>query len=132
MADSKWALVTGASGGVGKEIAGIMAKKNWNLVLVARSADKLKELASQLNKDYGVQIKECPADLSKDNAAHEIFDFCKAQNVKIDLLINNPPQNYRGGFFVRSVQANTSAGIKVDRAALKKATTVGELYNLLQ
>ena len=87
--ENKWVLITGASAGVGKEIAGIMAKKNWNLVLVARSADKLKELAAQLNKDYGVQVKECPADLSKDNAAHEIFDFCESQNLKIDLLINN-------------------------------------------
>ncbi len=120
--ENKWVLITGASAGVGKEIAGIMAKKNWNLVLVARSADKLKELASQLNKDYGVQIKECPADLSKDNAAHEIFDFCKAQNVKIDLLINNAG----AGLYGPSIELGDKAlgMLKLNMLALTQMCTV--------
>ena len=122
MAENKWALVTGASGGVGKEIAGIMAKKKWNLVLVARSADKLKELAADLIKENGVQIKECPADLSKDNAAHEIFDFCEAQNVKIDLLINNAG----AGLYGPSIELGDKAlgMLKLNMLALTQMCTV--------
>ena len=50
MESSKWALVTGASGGVGKEIATILAGKGYNLVLVARSGDKLEELKKSLSE----------------------------------------------------------------------------------
>ena len=85
----KWALVTGASGGVGKEIAGILAGKKWNLVLVARSADKLSALSSELAEKNGIEVKTFSCDLSKDGAAHEIFDFCESEKIKIDLLMNN-------------------------------------------
>lgn len=122
MSDNKWVLVTGASGGVGKEIAGIMAKKKWNLVLVARSADKLKELAAELIKENGVQVKECPCDLSKENAAHEIFDFCEAQGVKIDLLINNAG----AGLYGASIELGDKAlgMLKLNILALTQMCTV--------
>ncbi|MBR5402590.1 MAG: SDR family oxidoreductase [Treponema sp.] len=122
MENTKWALVTGASGGVGKEIAGIMAQKKWNLVLVARSADKLNELASELSQKNGVQIKGCPCDLSKDNAAHEIFDFCESQNIKIDLLINNAG----AGLYGASIELGDKAlgMLKLNMLALTQMCTV--------
>ena len=89
MESSKWALVTGASGGVGKEIATILAGKGYKLVLVARSGDKLEELKKSLSEKNSVEIKCFSCDLSKDNAAHEVFDFCESEKIKIDLLMNN-------------------------------------------
>ena len=89
MNNNKWALVTGASGGVGKEIATILAEKRWNLVLVARSQDKLAELKKDLNEKIGIDVKVFPCDLSKSDAAHDIFNFCESEHIKIDLLINN-------------------------------------------
>lgn len=89
MNNNKWALVTGASGGVGKEIATILAEKRWNLVLVARSQDKLAELKKDLNEKIGIDVKVFPCDLSKSDAAHDIFNFCESEQIKIDLLINN-------------------------------------------
>lgn len=89
MNNNKWALVTGASGGVGKEIATILAEKRWNLVLVARSQDKLAELKKDLNEKIGIDVKFFPCDLSKNDAAHDIFNFCESEQIKIDLLINN-------------------------------------------
>lgn len=89
MNNNKWALVTGASGGVGKEIATILAEKRWNLVLVARSQDKLAELKKDLNEKIGIDVKVFPCDLSKNDAAHDIFNFCESEQIKIDLLINN-------------------------------------------
>ena len=85
----KWALVTGASGGVGKEIATILAEKKYNLVLVARSEDKLSSLHDELILKNEIQVKIFACDLSKENAAHEIFDFCKKEKIKINLLMNN-------------------------------------------
>ena len=89
MNNNKWALITGASGGVGKEIATILAEKKWNVVLVARSGDKLEQLKNDLIEKIGNEVKLFPCDLSKDNAAHEVFNFCETEGIKIDLLINN-------------------------------------------
>ncbi len=89
MYNNKWALVTGASGGVGKEAATILAEKKWNLVLVARSQDKLAELKKDLTEKIGIDVKVFPCDLSKNDAAHEIFNFCESEQIKIDLLVNN-------------------------------------------
>ncbi|MCR4714610.1 MAG: SDR family oxidoreductase [Treponemataceae bacterium] len=89
MNNDKWALITGASGGVGKETATILAEKKWNLVLVARSEDKLAELKKELTEKIGIDVRLFKCDLSKDNAAHEVFDFCESQGIKINLLVNN-------------------------------------------
>ena len=65
----KWALVTGASGGVGKEIAKILAKKGWNLVLVARSESKLSDLSKELIDNDKIDVKVFSADLALENVA---------------------------------------------------------------
>ena len=85
----KWALITGASGGVGKEAATILAEKRWNVVLVARSQDKLEQLKNELTEKIGIEVKIFPCDLSKDDAAHNVFNFCESEGIKIDLLVNN-------------------------------------------
>ena len=122
MENTKWALVTGASGGVGKEIAGIMSQKKWNLVLVARSADKLETLKSELAAKNGNEIKVFACDLSKDNAAHEIFNFCESQNVKIDLLVNNAG----AGLYGPSIELGDKAigMLKLNVLALTQLCTV--------
>ena len=60
--ENKWALVTGASGGVGKEIAKILAGKGWNLVLVARSENKLVDLSKELIDNDKIDVKVFSAD----------------------------------------------------------------------
>jgi uncharacterized protein len=77
-------LITGASTGIGLEFAEIFASKNYNLVLVARSADKLNVFA---NKHQNVVT--IVQDLSKPNAAQILFDELKNQKITIDILINN-------------------------------------------
>lgn len=89
MNNRKWALVTGASGGVGKETARILAGKKWNLILVARSQDKLYQLKTELNEKEGIDIRIFPCDLARENASHEVFSFCEKEGLKVDLLINN-------------------------------------------
>ncbi len=89
MKNNQWALVTGASAGVGKEIAAILASKGWNLILVARSENILLDLKDNLAKKHAVQVEIKMADLSKSGSAHEVFSFCCEKNYKVDLLVNN-------------------------------------------
>lgn len=87
--NNRWALVTGASGGVGKEIAKILAKKGWNLVLVARSESKLFNLKNELIDNYKIDVNVFSIDLALEDSAKKIFDFCKENSIVVDLLINN-------------------------------------------
>ena len=83
------ALVTGASMGIGAAFARSLATKKYDLVLVARSQDKLEELAHELNTNHGVQVNIWVADLTVATAAQEVFDAVKSWDWTIDLLINN-------------------------------------------
>lgn len=82
-------LITGASTGIGAEFAKQYAAKKKSLILVARSQDKLCTLAQDLQQAFGIEVKTFAQDLSKPDGAERVFEFCKAQNVEIDLLINN-------------------------------------------
>lgn len=68
------ALITGASGGIGKAFAEELAKRNTNLVLVARSEEKLKELAIELQQKHKVQVDVIVQDLTEINAADAVFN----------------------------------------------------------
>ncbi len=85
----KTALITGASGGIGLELAKVFAHHKHNLVLVARSEGKLKALANELQSQYGISVKIITKDLSLPNAAQEVYAELKNANVSIEFLINN-------------------------------------------
>ncbi|MGJ8660866.1 MAG: SDR family NAD(P)-dependent oxidoreductase, partial [Bacteroidota bacterium] len=83
------ALITGASGGLGLEFAKIHASKGGDLVLVARSGDKLNALKSELETQFGVQVLVIEKDLSKSNSALEVFQETQNKEIIVDYLINN-------------------------------------------
>ncbi|MDJ0693325.1 SDR family oxidoreductase [Mastigocoleus sp. MO_188.B34] len=83
------ALITGASGGMGKCFAQKLAAKNTNLIIVARSQDKLNALAQQLQEQYKVQVNVIVKDLTEPSAAQEVYDATQAKGLTVDLLINN-------------------------------------------
>lgn len=83
------ALITGASNGIGLELAKVHASKGDHLVLVARNRAKLDELKSELERQYQIQVYVIAKDLSKDNAAQEVYDETQKQNIRVDYLINN-------------------------------------------
>ncbi|AKG20969.1 SDR family NAD(P)-dependent oxidoreductase [Calothrix sp. 336/3] len=83
------ALITGASSGIGEAFAEELAARQMNLVLVARSAEKLQQLAQTLQAKYGVRVDVIPLDLTTANAASVIFDTTQSLGITIDLLINN-------------------------------------------
>ncbi|MCF7810762.1 SDR family oxidoreductase [bacterium] len=92
------ALITGASEGIGLELAGIMAADGWNLVLVARREKILNNLAKDLSNKHSVQIEVIAADLNDNNAAQRIFDKIRKRNIKVNALINNAGFGYYGRF----------------------------------
>jgi len=83
------ALITGASSGIGEALARRFARAGFNLVLVARSADKLEELANSLAKAFGVKTWVAPADLAQPGAAQKLAAAMKRARRPIDVLVNN-------------------------------------------
>ncbi|MEA5617843.1 SDR family oxidoreductase [Cronbergia sp. UHCC 0137] len=95
------ALITGASGGIGKAFAEKLAARKTNLVLVARSSEKLQQLATELRQKYKIQVEVIVKDLTETNASNAVFDTIKSQELTIDLLINNAGFGDYGDFAER-------------------------------
>lgn len=85
---SQTVLITGASGGIGYELAKLFARDHYNLVLVARSAQKLTQVANELQGD-GVSVKTVVLDLAEAPAPKFLFDQMQREGIAIDILINN-------------------------------------------
>lgn len=85
----KTALITGATSGIGKELAFIHAKKGGDLVLVARNLTKLQELKLDIEKEYQNHVYILQKDLTEPTAAKQIYNEAKMIGVKVDYLINN-------------------------------------------
>ncbi len=83
------ALITGASNGIGLELAKIHASKGGDLVLVARNKPNLDKLKAEIERQYKVKVYNICKDLSTYNSAQEVYDEIKMQNIQIDYLINN-------------------------------------------
>lgn len=86
---TKTALITGATGGLGKEFSGIFAREGYDLVLVSKTKSKLDLLKEQLQAEYGIYAEIYPVDLAKKDAARDLFDFTAAKGIAVDVLVNN-------------------------------------------
>jgi len=89
-------LITGASSGIGLELAKLFAADKSNLILVARSADKLTSLAESLRAPHGVTVRVMPKDLAQPEAPQQLFDELSRDGVEIDVLVNNAGFGHRG------------------------------------
>jgi short-subunit dehydrogenase len=83
------ALITGASGGIGYELAKLFARDQYNLVLVARSGDKLNQTAAELREQFRITVKAIALDLAAAAAARVLFDQLQGEGVVVDVLVNN-------------------------------------------
>ena len=98
------ALITGASNGIGLELARIHAKHGGDLVLVARSQDKLNQLADELHAQYhDIQITVIAQDLAIPHAAQSVFAQTEQLGIQVDILINNAGFGGHGRFFEREL-----------------------------
>jgi short-subunit dehydrogenase len=83
------ALITGASGGIGYELAKLFARDRHGLVLVARGSDKLNQVAAELQGQFEVTVKTVALDLAAPTAAKSLFDQLQRERVAVDVLVNN-------------------------------------------
>lgn len=82
-----WALVTGASSGIGRDMSRYLSELGYNLILVARNKEELDNLKQELEKKSSIQIQVIPEDLSNKQNCFDLYE--KTKNIDIDLLINN-------------------------------------------
>jgi short-subunit dehydrogenase len=93
-----YALVTGASKGIGKEIALQLAQKGYSLLLSARSEQELAQLAAEIKEKHNVQASWLVADLSKPGTAKELADWASSETDNLSVLINNAGFGIWGSF----------------------------------
>ena len=86
---SAWALITGASRGIGFEYARQMAERGYNLVVVADDGEELTEAARKVAEEFGVEVRTKVLDLIPQQAAHELFAWTESEGLQIEVLINN-------------------------------------------
>lgn len=92
------ALVTGASDGIGLEFCKLLAKRGYDLILVARREDKLEQIGAQLAAQQGINYNIISVDLSQPQAAQEIYQETQNRGLRVDLLINNAGLLHNGFF----------------------------------
>lgn len=107
MKQTETVLITGASSGLGKDFAHIFAEKGYNLVLVARSEEKLNSIAKELEDKYKTKVTVLIQDLSENNSASKIYSEIKNQDIQIDILINNAGFGKIGVFINEKVETLT-------------------------
>ncbi len=95
---NKTALITGASSGLGYDLASIFAENGYNVVLVARNEEKLLDLANQARQMFGVSAHVISKDISRPEAAMEIFKELESKDISIDVLVNNAGYGLLGPF----------------------------------
>lgn len=96
--NNRYALVTGATSGIGYEFARLLAKDGYNLVIVARMPVILDEVAIELSEDYGVKVVPLMKDLFQPEAAVEVYEAVKSRGITVDILINDAGQGEYGKF----------------------------------
>ena len=87
--NKSYALVTGATAGIGLDIAKELAKKGHNIILTARREDRLKDISAQLIEDFDIHCDYVAADLSDINAPESIYRFCSDRQYSVEILVNN-------------------------------------------
>jgi len=115
------ALVTGASTGIGRELARLHASHGGDLVAVARSADKLEALKHELEGEHGVQVTVIAMDLTEPAAPEQLHEAVQAAGITVDVLINNAGFGGRGKFHERD-WATDHAMIQLNIVALTALT----------
>lgn len=126
----KVTLITGASGGIGEAFAKRLASEKHNLLLVARTENKLQVLCNDLSTKYNIQAQYIAVDLSKPNADKIIFEETQKRNIEVDWLINNAGSGSGGDlleydleFYMNMMQLNMNALIALTYRFLPQMRT---------
>jgi uncharacterized protein len=125
-AASGWALITGASEGLGREFARLAAADRWNLILSARREDLLETLAQELRSEFAVNVEVIPADLAQTGEAERLWAAASAGR-SIGVLVNNAGLGAHGAFADREGWGREYASVMVNMVSatvlMKEAVT---------
>ena len=119
----KYALITGASSGIGLEYARQLAAEGWNLIVVSNRAEENVRVAKELSRQYGVVVEPLYADLTENDSAEKIYERTKALGAEVEVLINN------AGMLLFSTLCKTSAE-SLERIIALHCTTPTKLCRL--
>ncbi len=115
-------MITGATSGIGYEMAQQLAAKKFDLVLVARRAEKLASTKSLLEKQYGIQVNIFTKDLSLPQQASELYEEVKARNLEVTMLVNNAGVGMYGEFIntdlpaeLRMIEVNVASVVALTK-----------------
>jgi uncharacterized protein len=138
--NQKTVLITGASNGFGLEFAKLFAKDKYNLVLVARSGDRLKKLGYSLQDEHQLQhVCIIQSDLSRPDSPQEIYDQLKQKGITVDVLVNNAGAGIHGFFHetdlereLEIIQLNISSVVHLTKLFMKDmvARNEGKILNV--
>jgi short-subunit dehydrogenase len=117
----KWALITGASSGLGLEFADLLAAQKANLVLAARRREPMEKLAADLRRKYRVDVLVEPIDLASPGAAGRLKSSLDAKSVTIDILVNNAGYGLHGNFLDTAIERTVDM-IQLNITALTELT----------
>lgn len=123
----KTALITGATSGIGYELAKLFAKDGYNLVLTARHEDRLNEVAEEFRQEGGQQVTVIAKDLMDPKAAEEIYDETRRRDIQVDVLVNNAGMGEYGMFATETdlhkelgiIQLNLTSLVHLSKLYLK-------------
>jgi short-subunit dehydrogenase len=132
-----FALITGASKGIGKAMATELAARGYNLALVARSEDLLKKAAEEIQTKYKVEVRYLALDLSSLPAAEKVFDWSQQQGLDISILVNNAGYGLSGSFesypleqHVNMIQVNCTTLVQLTYLFLPQLKKQSQAYIL--
>lgn len=131
--NKNYALITGATSGIGYELAKLFAKDRYNLVLVARNAYELERTAVELRNENLIEVHVIAKDLFNPRSAREVYEEVKGCGIEIDVLVNDAGQGHFGEFIntdlekeLDIIQLNVMAPVTLTKYFLKDMLVKGE------
>ncbi len=130
---NQYALITGATSGIGYELAKLLAEDGYNLVITSRDENIAEEKAQEFEQAYGVEVTTIVTDLFESDAASKLYDEIKSKGITIDVLVNDAGQGQYGEFAdtdikreIAIIQLNIISLVTLTKLFLKDMLSRGE------